>query len=149
MKPAPKVGQVFTTQLNDNLGMAVRVDNKPNGNLAIQYLKITENGDGTYTTSLEMAWTTWYLPKYENPKYGKVADLSNYETHINDTHECTCRECDNYFEVDGFRDQETETNDHFNGSHYQTESYYDTFKSVWACPTCGTINKEDYASEIE
>lgn len=150
VKPAPKVGQVFNTQFNDRLGMAVRVDNKPNGNLAIQYLKLSENGDGTYTTSLELAWTTWYTPKYEKPKYGKVSDFSTHENIVNDAEECSCRNCDYTIEVDGVRDTEEQNVDRFGASgHYQTSEFYRTFTSVWKCPICQTMNKEEIYDAID
>ena len=107
----PKVGQVFTTQKSDTQALCLRVDHKPNGNLAIQYIsiekmrKFIESDDNNYTPPTE--WTTWYEQrKYDSPKYGGVMDWSHTANLINDTKECTCSNCDNYYEVEGLTDTE-------------------------------------------
>lgn len=47
---APTFGQVITTQGDRSLtGVVIRVDRKPNGNLAVQLI----------TTAGETTWTTW------------------------------------------------------------------------------------------
>ena len=147
----PKVGQVFETQKSKHLALCLRVDVKQNENLSVQYVRIDNlkkefnSGDLVYTE-----WTTWYQkPKYDTPLWKGVIDWSHYPNLVNDTQECECYECGNYYEVEGLRDQVEENIDRFNGSHYQTSSYYRTFDSVWQCPNCKTMNFEERADEIE
>jgi len=48
----PKRGRLVRTQLNGHLGLVVRVDTKPNKNLAVRYFDLK---------TLRLAWTTWYI----------------------------------------------------------------------------------------
>jgi len=48
----PRRGRLIKTQLNNHKGLVIRVDTKPNGNLAVRYIDIK---------TMRPKWTTWYV----------------------------------------------------------------------------------------
>jgi hypothetical protein len=65
MSTVPSVLDVIETQRHGIRGVVTRVDQKPNGNYSIHYIKITKivkdkDGNVIYETNLDHAWTTWY-----------------------------------------------------------------------------------------
>jgi acetone carboxylase gamma subunit len=82
-------------------------------------------------------WEGPRVPKY-NPN--SVPSLWDH-ARINDSAEVECGECSELLDVEGFTEEVTYTNDHFNGSHYQTEDYGREFSTEFICPNCHHHNK--------
>lgn len=76
------------------------------------------------------------------PKYNPNSVPCSLPDHrINDSQEIECEECFELHDVEGYVYDVEYTNDHFNGSHYQSESYGREFDTDFICPTCGHHNK--------